>query len=593
MTELYLKKSDGDWQRVFFESSNSFKLTRENPFFTQSESYTLDVTLPMKIEKNRIFFQSLHRIDRSKNTMVMKCRLSVNHHMYIDGSAKITQVTEKDVKIQLLGGNSEINFLSKENKVYIDEMPMGRAGDRFTFTDYKGETMNLSAVAKMMPVYDETNTRLLNKKTRNVAYSSWSTDAGYAVNPIQPNLMYVIRAVIELSGYTISRCDFNCEPWDHLYIASAKPVLNIANALPHWLTKDFLSEVCSFFNCTMVIDSKEKTVSFIGNKEYINTSERSNIEPIEEYTSELTDEGADVEAVAACNIEYDMSSSSEHAQDCMDNDLRDQIPTRECTDREDVQSTYNSMTTREKKKYVFKCPTGRFVAWEPEDSMVFSLTQIDFFAPLKRYQDNENYKSLKICPVAMKLEDEAMWLVDNNLEPVGYRMKGLVVCLENPTGSSVLSDEDDVTAQDLIEGNADIDKNKKEDRLQVMFVDHNLQEIIVKDGPHSGEKYTHEMPFTDWEYLQIGAVRHNHWSLSLTPTNSDYYLGQLHQLNYKINTKVKNTFKFLSDEIPNPTNLFVARGKLYACEKIEADVKEDGFDKLMTGYFYEVTASPL
>ena len=126
-----------------------------------------------------------------------------------------------------------------------------------------------------------------------------------------------------------------------------------------------------------------------------------------------------------------------------------------------------------------------------------------------------------------------------------------------------------------------------------MFVDHNLQEIIVKDGPHSGEKYTHEMPFTDWEYLKIGTVRHNHWSLSLTPTNSDYYLGQLHQLNYKINTKVKNTFKFLSDEIPNPTNLFVARGKLYACEKIEADVKEDGLDKLMTGYFYEVTASPL
>ena len=63
MTELFLKKEGEEWQQVFFEASNGFKLTRENPYFTQSESYTLDVTFPMAILQNRRFFQNIQRKD--------------------------------------------------------------------------------------------------------------------------------------------------------------------------------------------------------------------------------------------------------------------------------------------------------------------------------------------------------------------------------------------------------------------------------------------------------------------------------------------------------------------------------------------------
>ena len=49
MTELLLKREKGEWRRVYFEAQQSFKLTRENPYFTQSDSYTLDVTIPMII----------------------------------------------------------------------------------------------------------------------------------------------------------------------------------------------------------------------------------------------------------------------------------------------------------------------------------------------------------------------------------------------------------------------------------------------------------------------------------------------------------------------------------------------------------------
>ena len=44
----------------------------------------------------------------------------------------------------------------------------------------------------------------------------------------------------------------------------------------------------------------------------------------------------------------------------------------------------------------------------------------------------------------------------------------------------------------------------------------------------------------------------------------------------------------MAEEMPDPTGIFIIRNKRYGCEKIEANITSDGFDKLMTGYFYEM-----
>ena len=64
-TILYLNDT-----QVYPDGNQSIKLTRENPYFTHSESYTLDVVLPMDILDNRQFFQNIQRIDRTKRPPV-------------------------------------------------------------------------------------------------------------------------------------------------------------------------------------------------------------------------------------------------------------------------------------------------------------------------------------------------------------------------------------------------------------------------------------------------------------------------------------------------------------------------------------------
>ena len=99
------------------------------------------------------------------------------------------------------------------------------------------------------------------------------------------------------------------------------------------------------------------------------------------------------------------------------------------------------------------------------------------------------------------------------------------------------------------------------------------------------------MGFTDYQYKRNhkGAA-HRLWSLSLNPCEATHYLGQLHQNGFTFNMKARHCFRFLADDMPDPTRVYIIRGKPYGCEKVEANIGDRGMERLMTGYFYEMTA---
>lgn len=595
MTELFLKKDDTDWQKVIFSTQGSgFKLTRENPYFTESESYTLDVSLPMDILENRRFFGNLQRIDTTKKADKYQCRLMIDNHSMLDGTARISQVTESTVKVQLLGGNSELNFLSKEEGAYIDEMDLGLI-NLFFIIDYKGQILEDSdsdSIAAFMPVYDETNSVVSNCKTYDTATKKWkglvNATTGIVSAP-QPNLLYILKAVLHVSGYTLKQCDIDTEPWNRLYIASAKGTDYLAHALPHWTVGEFLSELCKLFNCTLSIDSSAKTVSVVSNTAFFRDTAKTSLLPVDEYTAEMDDDDS-TEALASSNIEYDMSSSSEHVYDILTTEVRDIIPHKTYDSIGSLRSDFAFLSGADKMRSLFICPTGTFIGWADKDveNPTPRLVQVDFFAPLIRDSKNDSAISLKICPVALAYIDDALYYGGSN--PDTPRMSCTVISMENPTGNEFPWDSDNnVTAQDFIEGTESADKAEKEDRLQLFFVDDVQQLSYVQSGADKGKTVPILMPFTDCGYIANTLTPHRPWSLALTRSDATHYLGQLHNTGLTFNTKAKHTIKFIADRMPDTTTVFHIRGKLYGCEKIEANVTEEGLDKLMTGYFYEMT----
>ncbi len=70
-------------------------------------------------------FGNLHRHDVEKQIITYKARMVSDNRTVIDGTATLTSVTENGIKLQILAGNAEMNFLSKYEKVYIDELTLG------------------------------------------------------------------------------------------------------------------------------------------------------------------------------------------------------------------------------------------------------------------------------------------------------------------------------------------------------------------------------------------------------------------------------------------------------------------------------------
>lgn len=120
MIQLFL-----DGHAAIPTDSATIKLTVENPYFTKSTSYTYDVDLPLDIGENRRLFGFIGRIDVKKEARTFSARLFVDNVCVLAGTAHITSITEKSVKVQLLGSAASYNYGNKMEDTYIDELDMG------------------------------------------------------------------------------------------------------------------------------------------------------------------------------------------------------------------------------------------------------------------------------------------------------------------------------------------------------------------------------------------------------------------------------------------------------------------------------------
>lgn len=79
-------------------------------------------------------------------------------------------------------------------------------------------------------------------------------------------------------------------------------------------------------------------------------------------------------------------------------------------------------------------------------------------------------------------------------------------------------------------------------------------------------------------------------SLSLNPYfTAGNSIGLFHKTGYKIDNKNSLEIKFKSDKIPDPSDIYIIRGKRFVCEKVEVEIKNDGIEPIMTGTFYMLT----
>lgn len=605
-------------------ASQSIKLTYANQYVTDDGEYSYDINFPMSIMDNRRVFHNVSRFDVSKVTQKFNdCKLYVSGRLILSGVGAVISVTEAEIKLQIVGGKSRIKFNDKLTKHYIDEIPFGTAdkpgytvdkgfsqkfkdkiSEIYRLNEDKSEFLGAEGRWCFMPVRDETNDLIANFVGVDRTKQFIGYNAPFIMNlAVQPNLMYIFRKVVEYEGYSLKRNDFDCKPWNLLYIASAYKTRELCKALPHWSSYTFIEEFRKLFNATIVFDDIKKTCSVINASE-LTTADSVEIETLDEYTTDYDEDGS-FSTSSTANLEYNLGDSANR-------DNYEVIPKKvfdsfEIVHSEELMgsdrqfaSTTLLWSEKKKRQTIIENYGDYYIYVEDEDgNKNWKLAGI--WSPLIRDSASDDYVDLNISPAAQVVENinfKSGLLEDN------YYEKRCLLSIPNdkePDSKECDIDEDGysyTSVQDALDDESMLDTSEDEQEcMNIFFI--LPGRVQTGDGTNTrlswvGNKSRWPQFMTDYRinygyrFSGIAFIDDAYYSLALCMKSEigTTCLGSLHDNGLKIDNKNCLQIKFKSEVIPDPSNTYIIHNKKYVCEKIELEVKDDQIEPIFVGYFY-------
>lgn len=611
--------------RAYPISTSSIKVTYANQYVTDDGEYTYDITFPMDILANREIFKNVSRFEVAKNIAKYDdCKLYVDSRIIMSGVGTILSVNQNEVKLQIVGGKSRIKFNEKMTKHYIDEMDLGIAdkpgytvdkgwsqgfknlqkiNDIYRLDDDKSKFLGVEGKWCFVPVRDETNDMIANFVGVDKTKQFIGYNAPFIMNlAVQPSLMYIFRRVVEYEGYTITRNDYDCKPWNLLYIASAYKTRELRKALPHWSSYTFIEEFRKLFNATIVFDDILKTCSVINASE-LTTADSIKIEPLDEYTTDYDEDGS-ISTSSTANLEYNLGGSANRGSyeviskkvfENFENFHSEEIS----LDNQFVSTTL--LWSEKKKRQTIIENFGDYYIYVEDENGKKSWKLAGVWSPLIRDKSSEDYVDLNISPAAQVVED--INFKTGLLEDKYYEKRCLLSIPNDKEPDSKESDVDDdgfsyTSVQDAIDDESTLDKSEDDQEcMNIFFI---LPGRVQIGGPNQtslswvGNKSRWPQFLTDYRinadyrYSGIADIFYDFYSLSLRKKREigTTCLGSLHDNGLRIDNKNCMEIKFKSDEIPDPSKIYIIRNKKFVCAKIEMEVKDDAIEPIYTGYFY-------
>lgn len=611
--------------RAYPISTSSIKVTYANQYVTDDGEYTYDITFPMDILANREIFKNVSRFEVAKNIAKYDdCKLYVDSRIIMSGVGTILSVNQNEVKLQIVGGKSRIKFNEKMTKHYIDEMDLGIAdkpgytvdkgwsqgfknlqkiNDIYRLDDDKSKFLGVEGKWCFVPVRDETNDMIANFVGVDKTKQFIGYNAPFIMNlAVQPNLMHIFRKVVEYEGYNLKRNDFDCKPWNLLYIASAYKTRELRKALPHWSSYTFIEEFRKLFNATIVFDDILKTCSVINASE-LTTTDSIKIEPMDEYTTDYDEDGS-ISTSSTANLEYNLGGSANRGSyeviskkvfENFENFHSEEIS----LDNQFVSTTL--LWSEKKKRQTIIENFGDYYIYVEDENGKKSWKLAGVWSPLIRDKSSEDYVDLNISPAAQVVED--INFKTGFLEDKYYEKRCLLSIPNDKEPDSKESDVDDdgfsyTSVQDAIDDESTLDKSEDDQEcMNIFFI---LPGRVQIGGPNQtslswvGNKSRWPQFLTDYRinadyrYSGIADIFYDFYSLSLRKKREigTTCLGSLHDNGLRIDNKNCMEIKFKSDEIPDPSKIYIIRNKKFVCAKIEMEVKDDAIEPIYTGYFY-------
>lgn len=580
MTNLYI-----DGIAVVLPSEFSITVKQENAFFTKNGEYTYDIELSLLVPENAKLYGFLNRLNITERPATKrKAVLVADNRVYLNGTEIITGWTDTKVSIQLVSGNSELNYFVGSDEL-ISTLAMKETNPVVSgsvSTDYVKKTYP-DVDYNLMMTYDS-----LHQVDKNIwLYRLYNNDvnnpyAGYIVQKEdiqpydyipQPYLCAYMRELLKALGYTLEYNAIEDTPWKSVYIVHVCETYKWNEMLPGWTAKDFLQNIETMFNGSFLIDHRTKKVSFLLNVSYLPKVSNVHLQNVvDAYTVEVEEE-EEADAINS-TIKYKLPSTEYYKLRCLPDVVKEAA--RQKSIDGDL-FTFFAKPENQVTDTIFDYKSvNRKIIYLEGSGIMSNLEMVDELASLVR-ENAESELELEFVPA--ELTERAFYI--EGIDPGGFYLGQYYI-----PSVSVSDDEPDETTYDSIHNMVNNLSEKTESKSNIFlafFRGLNPVQIGVMPANSYPLAFIDRFfPTTSWP----ATLPSDYPTFNLVEMETYFYSNA-----YKIDRKNPVKITCYDSNLYPASSVFEIFNRRYLAKEIEYTIGPNGRTQAWTGTFYPASIS--
>lgn len=571
MTELFI-----DNKPVMLPAGLDLKIKQQNPLITKNGTFTLDLTLSLQERNNSILYKHIERLQSATAFDKRKALLISNGHIIINGTEAYLSNTNEEVKIQLLSGNSELNYFIGTD-VYISSLDLGKE------TELNNEHLNqvikkgypeTSFVTPMVKI----GSSIYNEHPEMEVDGILGKPYTFSNIAIQPFLLAMVEKVLTALGYTIEYNEARNDDFlTRIFLLNSDKSGEYNKTLPGWKVKEFLEECEKLMNIIFVIDNVTRSVRILCASSNNTTGTYTINNVLDAFERTTVDDNTDVSYKNVC---YDFPSATEYKFQCIDDDVlaNATIKTSDTYSQfiDKLKDSKGNILSEEIAEQFYKSD----ILWYVKDTDTYyiidkkaynfidSTINVTLYYPRKvhsfrKYTDkkDEDFLKLSFFPAVY------FWRDHDRMYVITQKMPYL-------PGSNDKDKEDDTSIKKMIEnGVNDFNSSKKPVALSSFFASSSGYYFTLNDNVADNDSTI------SWYEKKYGTFR---------LVGPEGLAKRYYQVNQEIDFTREYTIKFITNTIPDVQAEFILNNKLFICKELEYRIMNDGIHPEITGTFYEV-----
>ena len=595
MTELYI-----DGQKVLLNDDFMIDFYRYNPFFSKKGDYTYDIDINLNVPENARIYKHIQRPNRMDHP-VDRAAVLIFDQMAIKGTEVILSVENNIVKIQIVAGNSELNYLSAGGR-RIQDYDLGSIPELDT-------TIALQSLSGSYPDWGYVCTPILSEFVPYPLNSSSAYTPAKMFNHIsrdvvdglqfesKPNirpqayLLNIIDRLCAAMGYSIIENALHDTIFAKSFIVNAVDTLAYNEMLPNWEVNKFLTEVEKWCNVIFVVDQANKQIRILKLFTFYQNADTFEVpdNKIIDYIEKNYDEDNSFDQLYE-NVSYNIPSSQHYEYAVLKPDLLSACEERHYASynelvKLDSASLYNQMTIfvtdDNNQKYILKRAPYN-------NSYVYYYTLADTISSVID-DESENETDFDIVPaevVPLNMQGTVNFRGTNRT----MFYSSMIPYCRNQVSSAETSEDNGINEY-VSNG---MPEESVPDKIFVALYA-GIQQCLTYVS--SNQEYYAQLKYPISIVNPFAVIRHSGadfiefryvraaddiYDLSVPSLHANDYVKNL-----SVNVKEEHVYKFIKNREMNDTQkIFLIRNRLYFCQYLHYQITANGISQNIEGSFF-------